>query len=121
MRMCKICNKYPAVVFVSKMEGAKSINEGYCLSCAIKSGITPVNQLAEQFAMDPEELKGMVDGLGDMLEDGSVNDMLSEFFGGGNLMEPPSAEGEERIPIQDKEVRKGIKNQQKKKKCLSLR
>jgi len=119
MRLCKICNKNPAVVFVSKMEGDKTINEGYCLSCAIKTGITPVNQLAEQFAMDPEELQSMVDGFNDMLNDGSMNEMFSDLFG-GNLMDPPAAaEGEERIPIQDKEVRKGMKNQQKKKKVLN--
>ena len=117
MRICKICNKNPAVVFVSKMDGTKTINEGYCLPCAIKTGITPVNQLADQFAMDPEELKSMVEGFNDMLEDGNMNEMFSDLFG-GNLMETPP-EGEERIPIQDKEVRKGMKNQQKKKKCLN--
>jgi len=118
MRLCKICNKNPAVVFVSKMEGNKTINEGYCLACAIKTGITPVNQLAEQFAMDPEELQNMVEGFNDMINDGSMNEMFSDLFG-GNLMDPPSADGEERIPIQDKEVRKGMKNQQKKKKVLN--
>ena len=118
MRMCKICNKNPAVVFVSKMDGTKTINEGYCLPCAMKTGITPVNQLAEQFGMDPEELNSMVEGFNDMLEDGSMNEMFSDLFG-GNLMEPPSKDNEERIPIQDKDVRKGMKNQQKKKKVLN--
>ena len=61
--LCSRCQKNPAVVFVSKSDGKQFINEGYCLSCAINSGITPVNQLAEQFSIDPEELKEMVDML----------------------------------------------------------
>ena len=51
MKLCSICKKNPAVVFVSRSDGTKMINEGYCLPCAIKSNITPVNQLAEQFGL----------------------------------------------------------------------
>ena len=54
-------NKQPAVVFVSKSDGKNIINEGYCLKCAIDTGVTPINQLASQFQIDPEELKNMVD------------------------------------------------------------
>ncbi len=106
------------MVFVSKSDGAKMINDGYCLPCAIKSGITPVNQLAEQFAMDPEELEGIVEGFGDMLENGDINGAFADIFGGGNIMEPPENDGE-RIPIKDKNIKKDMKNRQKMKKCLN--
>lgn len=120
MRLCSICNKNPAVVFVSKSDGRKMINEGYCLPCAIKSGITPVNQLAEQFSMDPQELESLVDDIGDMVESGEINDAFADIFGGGNLMEtPPDDDGAERIPIKDKSIKKDIKDRQKKKKCLN--
>ena len=122
MKLCSICNKNPAVVFVSKSDGKKFINEGYCLSCAINSGITPVNQLAEQFSIDPEELKEMVDNMSDMLSNGDMHDAFADIFGGGNLMDPNDMdddEQEEKIPIKDKKAKQSMKKEQKKKKCLN--
>jgi ATP-dependent Clp protease ATP-binding subunit ClpE len=96
------------------------INEGYCLPCAIKKNITPVNQLAEQFGMDPSDIESMVAGFGDFLENGDFNEAFEDLMGGGNLMMPVNSSDEgERIPIKDNGIKKGIKNQQKKKKCLN--
>ena len=122
MKLCSICNKNPAVVFVSKSDGKKMVNEGYCLPCAINSGITPIGQLAEQFAIDPEELKQMVDSMTDMLESGDMHDAFADIFGAGNIMEPGAdddAEGETRIPINDPKAKSSMKKEQKKKKCLA--
>lgn len=120
MKLCSICNKNPAVVFVSRTDGTKMINEGYCLPCAIKKNITPVNQLAEQFGMDPSDIESMVAGFGDFLENGDFNEAFEDLMGGGNLMMPVNSSDEgERIPIKDNGIKKGIKNQQKKKKCLN--
>ncbi len=120
MKLCSICNKNPAVVFVSRTDGTKMINEGYCLPCAIKKNITPVNQLAEQFGMDPSDIESMVAGFGDFLENGDFNEAFEDIMGGGNLMMPVnSSDDGERIPIKDNGIKKGIKNQQKKKKCLN--
>ena len=92
MKLCSICKKNPAVVFVSKSYGKQFINEGYCLSCAINSGITPVSQLAEQFSIDPEELKEMVENMSDMIASGDMHDAFADIFGGGNLMDPNDME-----------------------------
>ena len=122
MKLCSICNKNPAVVFVSKSDGKNVVNEGYCLSCAINSGITPINQLAEQFSIDPEELKQMVDNMTDMIENGDMHDAFADIFGAGNLMDPQSDDGdgfESKIPINDKKAKNSMKKEQKKKKCLN--
>ncbi|MBQ6894644.1 MAG: ATP-dependent Clp protease ATP-binding subunit [Clostridia bacterium] len=125
MKLCSICKKNPAVVFVSKSDGKQFINEGYCLSCAINSGITPVNQLAEQFSINPEELKEMVENMSDMINSGDMHDAFADIFGGGNLMDPngmdddDSEETEEKIPIKDKKAKQSMKREQKKKKCLN--
>ena len=125
MKLCSICNKNPAVVFVSKSDGKKFINEGYCLSCAINSGITPVSQLAEQFSIDPEELKEMVDNMSDMMANGDMHDAFADIFGGGNLMDPNNMDdeddgaSEEKIPINDKKAKQSMKKEQKKKKVLN--
>jgi len=120
MKLCSICNKNPAVVFVSRSDGTKMINEGYCLPCAIKNNITPVKQLADQFGMEPSEIEDMVSGLNDFLENGDFNEAFEDLMGGGNLMMPVAQpDDSEKIPIKDNEIKKGIKNQQKKKKCLN--
>ncbi len=122
MRLCSICNKNPAVVFISKSDGKKFVNEGYCLRCAIDSGITPVNQLAEQFAIDPDELKDMVSNMSDMLSGGDMHDAFADIFGGGNLMDPNEIEDDgddEKIPINDKKTKNSAKKERKKKKCLN--
>ncbi len=121
MKLCCICKKNPAVVFISKSDGKKMINEGYCLSCAINTGVTPLNQLADQFSIDPEELKQMVDNMNDMLENGDIHDAFADIFGMGNIMEPgdDDEESETRIPINDKNAKNSMKKEQKKKKCLS--
>ena len=88
MKMCAICNKQPAVVFVSKSDGKQIINEGYCLRCAINTGVTPINQLADQFQIDPEELKNMVNSMDEMLSGDNINEAFMDILGGGNIMEP---------------------------------
>ncbi len=119
MKLCSICKKNPAVVFVSRTDGTKMINEGYCLPCAIKQNITPVNQLAEQFGIEPSEIENMVAGFGEFMEKGDFNEAFEDLMGGGNLMMPVDNRDDEKIPIKDDGVKKGIKNQQKKKKCLN--
>ncbi len=94
MKMCAICKKQPAVVFVSKSDGQKVINEGYCLKCAIDTGITPVDQLASQFQIDPEELNSMIESVTDMFSGENFNEAFMDVLGGGNIMEPPSDDEE---------------------------
>ena len=86
--MCAICNKQPAVVFVSKSDGKQVTNEGYCLRCAINTGVTPINQLANQFQIDPEELKNMMDSMDEMFSGDNINEAFMDILGGGNIMEP---------------------------------
>lgn len=39
--LCSRCKKNVAVVFISKMEGDKTTNEGLCLKCAKELGLAP--------------------------------------------------------------------------------
>ena len=95
--MCAICNNQPAVVFVSKSDGKQIINEGYCLRCAINTGVTPINQLADQFQIDPEELKNMVNSMDELLSGDNINEAFMDILGGGNIMEP-SGDGDDGEP-----------------------
>ena len=55
--LCKKCNKRMAVVFVSRMEGDKQINEGYCLKCAKDLGIQQVDQIVKNMGLTDEDKK----------------------------------------------------------------
>ena len=37
--LCSRCKKRPAVVFITRMEGDKPVNDGICLTCAKELGI----------------------------------------------------------------------------------
>ncbi|MCD8391406.1 MAG: ATP-dependent Clp protease ATP-binding subunit, partial [Firmicutes bacterium] len=110
MQLCSRCNKNPAVLFITKMEGNRTSNEGFCLSCAKQLGLAPLdkmidnlnlpeneldtlnNQMSEFMDnvndMDENELKGMmqISGIVDDGEEGGaatapLNEMLSKLFG----------------------------------------
>ncbi len=98
--MCAICNKQPAVVFVSKSDGKQVTNEGYCLRCAINTGVTPINQLANQFQIDPEELKNMMDSMDEMFSGDNINEAFMDILGGGNIMEPGGDDDDDNEPAE---------------------
>ncbi|MBQ6701200.1 MAG: ATP-dependent Clp protease ATP-binding subunit, partial [Oscillospiraceae bacterium] len=54
--LCSRCKKRMAVVFVTRMEGDKTFNEGLCLQCAKELGIKPVEDLMNKMGISGEEL-----------------------------------------------------------------
>ena len=46
--ICCKCKQRPAVIFVTKMEGEKTTNEGYCIQCAMEMNIGPIKQISRQ-------------------------------------------------------------------------
>src|SRR5665647_50638 len=57
--LCSRCNKNVAVVFITKVENGKQINEGVCLTCAKELGLAPVDSMMQQMGMSPEQLDEM--------------------------------------------------------------
>ena len=49
--LCVKCQKRPAVVFVQRLENGKTVQEGYCLTCARAMHIQPLDDLMKQFIM----------------------------------------------------------------------
>lgn len=128
MKMCSICKERPAVVFVSKIDGTGRVNEGYCLPCALKTGITSKEQIADQIGMPPEFIDSMVEEMSDEnLDPQDIMSNLSDMLSESNIMEmmPDSFKNEEqgdagdKIPINDKKTKQNIQNEKKKKKCLN--
>ena len=63
LQVCARCKKRPAMVFITRLEKDKSINEGLCLVCAQELGIKPVNDILSKMGIDENEISTMMDGL----------------------------------------------------------
>ena len=46
--MCSRCGKNVAVIFITKLEGGTSKNEGLCLKCARELGIIPIDDIIKR-------------------------------------------------------------------------
>ena len=97
MQVCARCKKRPAMVFITRLEKDKSINEGLCLACAQELGIKPVNDMLSRMGIDENEISNMLEGLdanlpefmgedGDNTPEGKVPTLnLSELFNFGGF------------------------------------
>ena len=77
MPICSRCKKNIAMVFVARMDGDKTTNEGLCLKCARDLGIKPVGDMMDKFGISDEDVENMAKELsqgGEMLE-GLMRDM----------------------------------------------
>ena len=114
--MCSRCHKHVAVVFITKLEGGQSKNEGLCLKCAKELGIKPVQDMMQKMGITDDDLEGITnemmsafggaegmeglmaqpDGGDDEQDDGrtATFPFLSQLFGGGSgpSGEPPKGE-----------------------------
>lgn len=74
MEMCVRCKKRVAVVFITRLDGDKTINEGICIKCAKELGIKPVNDILQNMGLSDEDLDRMDMELDDMLEASDTGD-----------------------------------------------
>lgn len=65
--LCSRCKKRMAVVFVSRMDGTETKNEGLCLKCARELGIKPVNDMMDQLGVTDEDLEDMSNQLMELM------------------------------------------------------
>ena len=72
--LCSRCKKNVAVIFITKLEGGETKNEGLCLKCARELGIKPIDDMMKKMGITDEEL------------DNLTNEMMSAF-GGAEGME----------------------------------
>ena len=89
IKMCTRCNKRPAVVYVSRIEDGKTINDGYCIQCAKELNIGPINDMLKNMNISDEEIENMNNGITEMMkefvnpETGDLDTAaLEEQFGG---------------------------------------
>ena len=60
--LCTRCRKNVAVIFITKIEGSETKNEGLCLKCARELGIKPVDDMMKKMDEElSEEVKTYVE------------------------------------------------------------
>ena len=78
--LCSKCKKNVAVVFISKMEGDKTVNEGLCLKCAKDLGLPQVDDMMKRMGISDEDLETL------------NSEMLQAMSGVENIEDLPSGE-----------------------------
>ena len=118
--MCSRCGKNVAVIFITKLEGGSSKNEGLCLKCAREMGIKPIDDMMKRMGISDEDLDnltsemmsafGGAEGIEGMMspakdEDDEEDDgrtatfpFLNQLFGGGSSSSPSPSSGEGPTP-----------------------
>ena len=137
--LCSRCKKHPAVVFISKLEGDKTTNEGLCLACARKVGLPQVDEMMKRLGLSEEELESMSEemmmamsgpeNMEDLPDDEDYDEeeegktatfpFLNRLFSGSDRAAPAPSDKEEK-----RESRKDPRKNQKRKfldaYCISL-
>lgn len=85
--LCSKCNKNVAVIFITKMEQNKTVNEGLCLSCAKALGIKPVEQLLQQMNVDEDQMEALNSEMGELFSDENMDMIAQELSSGQNPMD----------------------------------
>ncbi len=68
--LCCRCHENLAVVYVTRIdETGKSVNEGYCLTCAKELNLGPVNEMIQNMGINVEEMDGLNKEMSAMLEE----------------------------------------------------
>ncbi len=80
--MCSRCKKRPAVVFISKINGDETTQEGLCLKCAMEMNIGPIKQMMEKMGITEDDVDAVSEQLGDAME--SLGDSF-DFGGAGTI------------------------------------
>ena len=94
LQRCSRCKKRPAMVFITRLDNGKSINEGLCLICARELGIQPVNDMLRKMGVEDEDMDAVLSDIenglpeffeaDDDLSDGNVPTLnIGELFGMG--------------------------------------
>ncbi len=87
--LCTRCKKNIAVVFMTRMEGDKAVNESLCFGCAKELGLNLSNMMGD---INPEELNAIESQMMDVInsdemptEDisGSIMSIMNNLFSGG--------------------------------------
>ncbi len=125
--ICSKCKKRPAVIFVSRVDGDKTTQEGYCIKCATELNIGPIKQMMQSMGITEDDIEAVSEQFGDMMENmddfqlGGAGTMpFMQNFLNNNPMENNASPVEEQIE-EEEEEKEDTKGKKKKKKHKTKR
>ena len=111
LQVCVRCKKRPASVYITRLDGGNSVNEGLCFQCAAELGIKPppVVDMLKKMGIDEDAIEGMSEEISSMMEgalvesedgeNGKVPTLnLSEIFGMPSKPQPDKNGGAKKRP-----------------------
>ena len=139
-KMCIKCKKNIAVIFISRIEGSNTLNEGYCLRCARGLKIPQIDEAVRQMGISEDDLDMLSDEMSNMFgqmmpgEDSDDDDMdsqtatfpmLNQLFGGSMASREdgasaPKKEKKEPEEKEEKGKKKGKKHKFLDSYCMDL-
>ena len=81
--MCSRCGKNVAVIFITKIEGSVTKNEGLCLKCARELHIKPVDDVIDRMGISDEDLESLAGDMTTALSGGEEVPGLDDEGGEG--------------------------------------
>ena len=66
--ICSKCKKRPAVIFVSKVEGEKTTQEGFCIKCATELNIGPIKQMMQNMGITEDDIDAVSEQFSDLMD-----------------------------------------------------
>ena len=126
--ICSKCKKRPAVIFVSRVDGDKTTQEGYCIKCASELNIGPIKQMMQSMGITEDDIDAVSEQFGDMMENledfqlGGAGTMpfMQNFLNNNPMGNNSSAENEE-IADEEEDEKEDKKAKKKKKKHKTKR
>ena len=127
--ICSRCKKRPAVIFVSRIDGDKTTQEGFCLKCAMELNIGPVKQMMQNMGITEEDLDSVSEQFDEMLgglegfQPGGAGTLpfMQNFMNGSAQNGKNDAEYEESAQEDDAEEENGEQGKKKNKKKRTKR
>lgn len=120
--ICSKCKQRPAVIFVSRVDGDKTTQEGFCIKCASELNIGPIKQMMQNMGITEDDLDAVSEQFSDLMDNmddfqlggaGTMPFMQNFFNNGANN----SAQGGEQAPAElDEADESGSTDVSKKKK-----
>ena len=116
IQVCARCKKRPASVFITRLDGGNSVNEGLCFQCAAELGIKPppVVDMLKKMGIDEDAIQGMNEEINGLMENALVESEdgengkvptlnLGELFGMPMKSQGDNGSGQKKRPDGKKE------------------
>ena len=78
MVTCSRCHKRMAVIFLTKMEGGETKQEGLCIKCAKELGIKPVEDVLSKIGLDDDAIDKLDSEMEDFVENAKENGLIND-------------------------------------------